>query len=91
MKTIIITSAIAIAVLATMATPTSNISIQYTSSYCEGYETGWKEGFCYTRIGCYPPPPPPCPVPDYRYPINYQRGYQQGLLDGIKYEADMPR
>lgn len=51
------------------------------TGYCEGWENGYKEGYCYGIIGCVSPVAPVCPVPNIGE-NSYKDGYNRGLLKG---------
>lgn len=59
----------------------SNIPCGY-SEYCDGWEAGWKDGYCYdSNIGCIPLIAPICPLP-YVNKTSYKDGYNRGFLAG---------
>lgn len=58
--------------------------ISFASPYCEGFEKGYAEGYCYERVGCVSPVSPVCPVPSPGFSSwrdGYNRGFSQGLKD----------
>jgi hypothetical protein len=55
-----------------------------TNKYCEGWNDGYKEGWCYERIGCVTPIPPICPVPTVNCNTGYKCGYNKGFNTAIK-------
>lgn len=54
--------------------------------YCDGWEDGYAEGYCYNEdYGCLAPIAPLCPIPKInrnQYKDGYNRGFKQGLNDG---------
>ncbi len=51
------------------------------SDYCDGFQSGYKAGYCYRQFGCIPPIPPICPIP--RIGENsFQDGYNRGFTAG---------
>lgn len=48
--------------------------------YCEGFEDGFKEGWCYERWGCLAPLPPLCPLPEIECEKGYKCGYNRGFV-----------
>jgi len=54
----------------------------FASSFCEGWNGGYKAGYCYRQYGCLAPLVPLCPLP--RLGENtYQEGYNRGFLAGL--------
>lgn len=53
------------------------------TQFSNGYQNGFKEGFCYQIYGCTTPIPPITPLPriNENY-TSYKDGYQRGFLDG---------
>lgn len=56
------------------------------TTFCMGFESGYKEGYCYDRFGCIAPIPPVCPVLEIgesqdSYKDGYNRGFKTGLQD----------
>lgn len=52
--------------------------------YCNGFEEGYKSGYCYQVRGCIEPIPPICPIPllgQEGYKDGYDRGFQLGFSD----------
>lgn len=59
----------------------TSLKAQNMRMYCQGFETGFYDGFCYTQAPCYEPVVPVCPTPynpDFNYMDGYQRGFSQG-------------
>lgn len=53
------------------------------SSYCDGWDDGYKDGWCYNDMFCIPPIPPICPIPRIGESYNsYKQGYQRGFVNG---------
>jgi hypothetical protein len=52
------------------------------TAFCEGWDVGYRQGFCYRQSLCYPPVVPVCPVPHYGE-VSYQDGYNRGFLAGL--------
>lgn len=58
--------------------------ISKKSDFCEGFEDGYVEGWCYIEVNCLPPPVPPCALPrpgEKSYRDGYNRGFVQGKFD----------
>lgn len=53
----------------------------FAQSYNDGYEAGYKEGYCFNDFGCISPIPPVAPVP-YVGQDTYKDGYNRGFKDG---------
>lgn len=51
------------------------------ASYCDGWENGYKNGWCYKLDGCFPPVVPVCPVPIGTG--DYTEGYDAGFLQAL--------
>lgn len=52
------------------------------SDFCEGWNVGFKQGWCYgTAFGCMAPMVPMCPMPNYGE-TSYADGYNRGFLAG---------
>lgn len=61
----------------------STLTIQSQTNYCNGWENGFKEGYCYSDYGCVAPVAPVCPVA--RVGENsYMDGYNRGFVIGKK-------
>ena len=58
------------------------------TNYDQGFESGFKEGYCYGDYSCIAPPPPPTPPirPGEQYE-NYQDGYNRGFKLGLDNKA----
>lgn len=53
------------------------------TQFSNGYQIGYKKGYCYQAYGCIPPTPPISPMPKISESYNnYEDGYQRGFLDG---------
>ena len=52
------------------------------SGFCEGWENGYKSGYCYGETYCIPPIAPICPIPRIGED-SYQGGYNRGFVAGI--------
>ena len=54
-----------------------------TGDYCDGFEGGYKDGYCYNDNRCITPIAPLCPLrsvyEDDTYKAGYQRGFKLGL------------
>ena len=63
----------------------SMLFIARDKTYCDGYEEGYDQGYCYEVVGCITPAyRPNCPVPKISfdtYKDGYNRGFQRGLKD----------
>ena len=66
------------------AAPTISDEVQW-GEFCNGWNDGFKEGYCYGKgYGCISPIPPICPIP--RAGENtYRDGYNRGFLRGRSY------
>ncbi len=53
----------------------------YASSFCYGFQAGYKAGYCYQQFGCIAPIPPICPIPGIGE-STFQDGYNRGFLAG---------
>ncbi len=51
------------------------------TDFSNGYEKGYKEGYCYEDFGCISPVSPVSPIPNIGYD-SYQDGYNRGFSDG---------
>jgi hypothetical protein len=61
----------------------------FGSAFCEGWEDGYKVGYCYRQTyGCIQPIPPICPIPR-TGEDNYQGGYNRGLLAGLNAQRNL--
>ncbi len=57
-------------------------SIAFANAFCDGWENGYKAGYCYRKFACIEPIVPICPIP--RIGENsYQDGYNRGFLSGL--------
>ncbi len=55
------------------------------SDYYKGFQSGYKEGYCYNEYGCIPPIPPISPIPQIgENSNNYQDGYNRGFKNGLE-------
>ena len=56
-----------------------------SDDYCDGWNDGYKSGWCYGRgYGCLEPLVPLCPLPrlgEDGYKAGYNRGFLQGIND----------
>jgi hypothetical protein len=52
------------------------------SDYCDGWESGYKAGWCGEAGYCVEPVVPVCPVPHVGHD-SYADGYRRGLLVGM--------
>ena len=50
--------------------------------YCEGFQDGYKAGYCYEVVGCIEPTPPICPTPTVNCSTGYKCGYNRGFAKG---------
>lgn len=64
-----------------MLTATLSVSAQ-NPDYCDGFNDGYKDGFCYADPWCIPPLVPMCPWREFVEPATYKAGYQRGFLEG---------
>lgn len=58
--------------------------------YCEGFQDGYAEGWCYEEFGCIKPIPPICPIPRIGEQ-GYQDGYNRGFQTGTRAKARQRR
>jgi hypothetical protein len=59
----------------------------FVSDFCDGWDDGYKEGWCYQIDNCIAPVPPVCPTPEVgetRYKDGYNRGFTKGKKDRKK-------
>ena len=55
------------------------------NGFCEGYDDGYVEGWCYQVQNCLEPIPPICPLPVLEEDINsYRDGYNRGFKEGLE-------
>ena len=66
---------LAVALLATIA-------LSYGSALCEGYDAGYKAGYCYGKNFCMEPMSPMCPMARMGED-TYKDGYNRGFLAGV--------
>lgn len=52
------------------------------SDFCDGWEKGYVDGWCYKKVNCYAPYVPHCPYPNYNED-NFMGGYKKGFLQGL--------
>lgn len=53
------------------------------SEFCQGWNAGYPEGYCYQVQGCVAPPAPVCPLPEPGFE-KYKDGYNAGFVRGRK-------
>lgn len=54
------------------------------SNFNNGFQAGYKEGYCYSQIGCIAPIPPTPPIPLNTENLNsYKDGYNSGFAMGL--------
>lgn len=53
-------------------------------TYCECFDKGFKNGYCYNQINCVAPNPPSCPTPDINETNDCRGGYARGFYVGRK-------
>lgn len=58
------------------------IVIAQDGGFCEGWEAGYKAGYCYQQANCLAPLVPLCPLAGLGED-NYQGGYNRGFLAGL--------
>lgn len=56
--------------------------ISWSSAFCNGWEEGYVDGYCYNIPHCIEPIPPLCPMPRLGE-SSYMDGYNRGFLKGI--------
>lgn len=53
-------------------------------NFCDGFELGWQNGYCFEmEMMCIPPIPPICPLPLYYEDNTFQGGYNRGFAMGL--------
>jgi hypothetical protein len=58
------------------------------SDFCEGFEKGYKNGYCFKEaLPCLSPLPPLCPLPELNQD-SYQDGYNVGFVRGREDKED---
>ncbi len=67
---------LAVSATAFLATPA------FANSYCDGFQAGYKAGYCYRKYSCIPPLPPLCPLPRLGE-STFQDGYNRGFTLGV--------
>lgn len=56
-----------------------------TSRFCQGFEDGYPDGYCYQDPFCIAPVTPVCPIPTvYESYDSYKDGYARGFVRGRK-------
>lgn len=56
-------------------------------TFCEGFEQGWKDGYCQEDLFCIEPISPICPIPTVGLD-QYRHGYSKGFKAGKKKKND---
>ena len=56
---------------------------EQSSDFCDGWEEGYKEGYCYQIDNCLEPLVPLCPLPKVNE-STYKHGYNRGFIKGRK-------
>lgn len=59
-------------------------AVETASEFCEGWEIGYPQGYCYQEVNCFPPPTPLCPLPQMgmdKFEDGRNRGFLRGLSD----------
>lgn len=51
------------------------------TTYCDGWEDGYKQGWCYEDNACIEPVVPVCPIPKVGQ-NTYQDGYNRAFIKG---------
>ena len=51
-------------------------------SFCDGWDNGYKDGYCYRDLYCLSPLAPLCPLPSMGQ-STYKDGYNRGFLKGL--------
>jgi len=60
------------------------VGFGYNNEYCEGWNDGYPEGYCYNSgYSCMAPMTPMCPMPNYGQD-GYNDGYNRGFLRGLR-------
>jgi len=61
------------------------MSFGKNSEFCDGWNDGYSEGYCYEQTeGCYAPQAPTCPFANVNantYKDGYNRGFQRGVSE----------
>lgn len=63
---------------------TVSLSFTAATNYCNGFEEGYKAGWCDDDYGCIEPIVPVCPVMRINDKDTYRDGYNRGFKMGIK-------
>lgn len=58
------------------------IVMGYQDQFCDGYEAGYKAGWCYGKYSCLEPLTPLCPLARLGED-SFEGGYNRGFLDGL--------
>jgi hypothetical protein len=70
-----------------MVVLTSSVYVVYldtqNKTYCQGWEKGYVEGWCYKDLNCISPIVPICPIPDPNF-NTYDYGVNDGFIEGRK-------
>lgn len=59
-------------------------SLSFTTeqaNFCDGWKSGYINGYCYNEYGCITPFVPICPIPSIGQD-DWQSGYNRGLIEG---------
>ena len=68
---------------------TASMAFSTNRDYCDGWDDGYKAGYCYDveqeqpNPFCLEPIPPLCPLPGLNE-STYEHGYNRGFLHGIE-------
>ncbi len=57
-------------------------AVAQASAFCDGWEAGYKAGYCYRQFACLSPLVPLCPLPRLGE-STYMDGYNRGFLAGL--------
>lgn len=57
-------------------------ALAFGDDFCNGYQEGYKAGYCHNDQFCIPPIPPMCPMPNMGE-STFQDGYNRGFLAGL--------
>lgn len=57
--------------------------IKNEKTFCDGWEEGYKAGWCFEIVNCIEPVVPVCPVPEV-FENTYKDGYNRGFTEGKK-------
>jgi len=60
----------------------TSTAVSSADPYCDGFQAGFKAGYCYRKFACLAPLPPLCPLPGIGEQ-GFQDGYNRGFVAGL--------